>query len=62
MDKIAIREWVEQNPDYRPFRQAVHIILTAVSGAPDLQDGHGHEGRVTGRQWVRAGLLRPWMG
>jgi hypothetical protein len=37
VEQIATREWVEQNPDYRPFRQAVHIILTAVSGAPDLQ-------------------------
>ena len=37
MEQIAIREWVDQNPDDRPFRQAVHTILTAVSGTPDLQ-------------------------
>ena len=37
MAKIAIREWVDQSPDYRPFRQAAHTILTAISGTPDLQ-------------------------
>jgi hypothetical protein len=33
----GIRQWVDQSPDYRLFRQAVHTILTAISGAPELQ-------------------------
>lgn len=37
MEKFNIREWVDENPAQRPFRQAVHTILTAISGNPDLQ-------------------------
>ncbi len=46
MERIAIQEWVEQSPDYRPFRQAVHTILTAVSGTPDLQTAMVMKGGV----------------
>ena len=46
MEKIAIREWVAQNPDYGPFRQAVHTILTAVSGTPALQTAMVMKGGV----------------
>ena len=37
MGKFHIRTWVDENPDQRPFRQAVHTILNAISGAPNLQ-------------------------
>ncbi|MGX2042278.1 nucleotidyl transferase AbiEii/AbiGii toxin family protein (plasmid) [Methylocaldum sp. MU1018] len=37
MQKFDIKEWVNQNSDYRPFRQAVHTILTAIAGTPFLQ-------------------------
>ncbi len=46
MEKIAIREWVAQNPDHCPFRQAVHTILTAVSGTPELQTAMVMKGGV----------------
>ena len=37
MQKFDIRDWVKQNDDYRAFRQAVHIILTAIAGTHFLQ-------------------------
>ncbi len=37
MEKIDIRQWVDENSEQRPFRQAVHTILTAISGNSDLQ-------------------------
>jgi predicted nucleotidyltransferase component of viral defense system len=37
LQKFDIRSWVNQNPDYRPFRQAVHTVLTAIAGTPSLQ-------------------------
>ncbi|ASF48539.1 nucleotidyl transferase AbiEii/AbiGii toxin family protein [Methylovulum psychrotolerans] len=37
MQKFDIGEWVNQKPDQRTFRQAVHIILTAIAGTPSLQ-------------------------
>ena len=37
MPKFNIREWVEADPDQAAFRQAVHTILTAISGTPYLQ-------------------------
>jgi len=32
-----IREWVTQSPEHRSFREAVHTILAAISGTPELQ-------------------------
>jgi hypothetical protein len=46
VETIAIREWVEQSPDYRPLRQAVHTILTAIAGTPDLQSSMVMKGGV----------------
>lgn len=37
MQKPNIREWVNQNRDYRQFRQAVHTILATVAGTPFLK-------------------------
>lgn len=37
MQKFDIKEWVDQSSDYRSFRQAVHIILTAIAGTHHLQ-------------------------
>lgn len=37
MQKFDIKEWVNQNSDYLAFRQAVHIILTAIAGTAYLQ-------------------------
>lgn len=37
MQKFDIKEWVNQNSDYRTFRQAVHTILIAIAGTPFLQ-------------------------
>ena len=37
MPKFNIKEWVEADPDQTAFRQAVHTILTAISGTPFLQ-------------------------
>ena len=37
MEKFDIRTWVDENQEQRPFRQAVHTILTAISGNPDLR-------------------------
>jgi len=37
LQKFDIREWVDQSSDYRSFRQAVHIILTAIAGTHHLQ-------------------------
>ncbi|WP_295577251.1 nucleotidyl transferase AbiEii/AbiGii toxin family protein [uncultured Lamprocystis sp.] len=46
MEPIAIREWVDQSPDDRPFRQAVHTILAAIAGTPDLQTAMVMKGGV----------------
>lgn len=35
--KPNIRKWVDSEPSQRVFRQAVHTILTAISGTSDLQ-------------------------
>jgi len=37
LQKFDIKEWVNQNPDDRAFRQAVHTILSAIAGTPLLQ-------------------------
>ena len=37
MEKFDIRTWADENHEQRPFRQAVHTILTAISGNPDLR-------------------------
>jgi predicted nucleotidyltransferase component of viral defense system len=37
LQQFDIKEWVNQNPDYQTFRQAVHTILTAIAGTPILQ-------------------------
>ncbi|MDD2467564.1 MAG: nucleotidyl transferase AbiEii/AbiGii toxin family protein [Desulfobulbus sp.] len=37
MPKFNIKEWVEADPDQAAFRQAVHTILTAISGTPFLK-------------------------
>jgi predicted nucleotidyltransferase component of viral defense system len=37
LQKFDIKEWVNQNSDYRTFRQAVHTILIAIAGTPFLQ-------------------------
>ena len=37
MPKFNIKEWVEADPDQAAFRQAVHTVLTAISGTPFLQ-------------------------
>ncbi len=37
MQKFNIRRWVNSDPEYLAFRQAVHTVLAAVSGTPDLQ-------------------------
>lgn len=37
MQKFGIKEWINQNSEHRPFRQAVHTILTAIAGTPSLQ-------------------------
>lgn len=37
MQKYDIKEWVNQNTDYRPFRQAVHTVLAAIADTPFLQ-------------------------
>jgi predicted nucleotidyltransferase component of viral defense system len=37
LQKFDIRDWVNQSDDYRAFRQAVHIILTAIAGTHQLQ-------------------------
>ncbi|CRI67001.1 Conserved hypothetical protein [Thiocapsa sp. KS1] len=37
MQTSDIREWVKQNTDGQPFRQAVHTILAAIAGTPVLQ-------------------------
>jgi len=37
LQKFDIKEWVNQNSDYRAFRQAVHTILIAIAGTPFLQ-------------------------
>lgn len=36
MTKFDISNWVEAQPDQKSFRQAVHIILAAISENPDL--------------------------
>jgi len=46
VEPIAIRKWVDQSPDDRPFRQAVHTILTANAGTPDLQTATVMKGGV----------------
>jgi len=37
LPKFNIKEWVEADPDQAAFRQAVHTILTAISGTQFLQ-------------------------
>jgi predicted nucleotidyltransferase component of viral defense system len=37
LPKFNIKEWVEADPDQAAFRQAVHTVLTAISGTPFLQ-------------------------
>jgi predicted nucleotidyltransferase component of viral defense system len=37
LEKFDIRVWVDENPNQQSFRQAVHTILTAISGNPHLQ-------------------------
>jgi predicted nucleotidyltransferase component of viral defense system len=37
LQKFDIKEWVNQDSDYAVFRQAVHIILTAIAATPFLQ-------------------------
>lgn len=37
MEKIAITNWVDQDPDNRTFRQAVHTLLHAISITEALQ-------------------------
>lgn len=37
MQKFDIKKWVNQNPEYYAFRQAVHTILSAIAGTPILQ-------------------------
>lgn len=37
MQKFNIKDWVKADPEYLTFRQAVHTILTAISGTPYLQ-------------------------
>jgi predicted nucleotidyltransferase component of viral defense system len=37
LQKINIKEWVDQNPDNHVFRKAVHIILSAIAGTSILQ-------------------------
>lgn len=37
MEKLDIERWVEAIPEQRPFRRAVHTILIAIAGNPDLQ-------------------------
>lgn len=37
LERFDIRPWVHQDPEQQPFRQAVHTILAAISGTPNLQ-------------------------
>ena len=37
MERFNIGEWVDEDPEQRPFRQAVHTVLTAISGSSQLQ-------------------------
>jgi predicted nucleotidyltransferase component of viral defense system len=37
LQKFNIKKWVAANPEQLSFRQAVHTVLTAISGTPDLQ-------------------------
>lgn len=37
MQKFNIKDWVEADPEHLAFRQAVHTVLTAISGTPYLQ-------------------------
>lgn len=37
MQKFNIRKWVDAEPGQQQFRQAIHTVLTAISGTPDLQ-------------------------
>ena len=37
MQKFNITSWVEADPEHLTFRQAVHTVLTAISGTPYLQ-------------------------
>ena len=38
MERFDISEWANQVPEQKAFRQAVHTILTAISGTPSLQE------------------------
>jgi hypothetical protein len=37
MHKLNIVKWVAADPAQRSFRQAIHTVLTAISGTPDLK-------------------------
>ncbi len=46
MPAFDIREWVDQNPGQKAFREAVHTILTAISGSPELRTGMTMKGGI----------------
>lgn len=39
MTTFDIRAWVEQSKEHRAFREAVHTVLAAISGTPELRTG-----------------------
>lgn len=46
MEQFDIRRWVYKSPEQRPFRQAVHTILMAISGTPTLQNSMIMKGAI----------------
>ncbi len=37
LERFDITQWAQKDQEQKPFRQAVHTILTAISGTPNLQ-------------------------
>lgn len=46
MTRIDINQWINRDPAHKAFRQAVHIILTAIARAPGLQSSMIMKGGV----------------
>lgn len=46
MTRIDISQWINRDPARKAFRQAVHIILTAIARAPGLQSSMIMKGGV----------------